>query len=196
MTGLLPVFLAAAEEVAHEAAHEVVATGGHEEAAGIAALGIDPLAILAQAVTFLVIFWVIKRFALDKIVASLEERRKTIDKGVRLGLEMQAEKDKLDEKVETSLHKARLEADKILADAHQEAGSIIKQAEDKAADKVETMITDAHSRIEDDVRKAKKQLEHEMVELVADATEIVIGEKLDARKDGSLIERALAGAKQ
>ena len=50
-----------------------------------------PLAILAQAATFLVLFFVIKKFALDGIVSTLEKRRKTIDDGVRLGREISAQ---------------------------------------------------------------------------------------------------------
>lgn len=176
----------------------IAATDGHAEAApsGLNALGLDPLAILAQAVTFLVLFWVVKKYALDKIVTSLEERRKTIDKGVRLGIEMQAERDKLEESVERELQKARIEADKILAGANEEAGSIIKSAEDRASNQVETMIADAHARIEDDVRKAKRELQKEVVGLVADATEMVIGEKLDASRDDALIKRALQEAER
>ena len=59
--------------------------GAAEETKGIGALGIDALAILAQAATFLILFLIIKKFALEKIVATLEKRRKTIDDGVRLG---------------------------------------------------------------------------------------------------------------
>ena len=171
----------------------LAATEGHAEAApaGIQALGLDPLAILAQAVTFLVLFWIVKKFALDKIVTTLEERRKTIDKGVHLGIEMQTERDKLEESVERELQRTRLEADKILAGAHEEAGSIVKSAEDRASAKVETMLTDAHARIEDDVRKAKRELQKEVIGLVADATEKVLGEKIDSSKDEQLIRRAL-----
>ena len=103
---------------------------GAEEASGIGALGIDPLAILAQALTFLVLFVIIKKYALEKIVNSLEKRRKTIDDGVRLGRQMEAEKEKLEEKVDATLKKARAEADKIISAGHEEAGGIIKQAEE------------------------------------------------------------------
>lgn len=161
------------------------------ESTGIQALGLDPLAILAQAVTFLVLFVIVKKFALDKIVAVLEERRKTIDKGVRLGLEMQAEKERLSQIVEEELHKTRLEADKIIAVAHEESGVIIKSAEAKAAAKVETMMADARARIEDDMREARRTLEKEIVGLVAAATEVIIQEKLDRRKDAALIKRLL-----
>lgn len=170
--------------------------GGAEEAAGIAALGIDPLAILAQAGTFLVLFFIIKKFALEKIVNALEERRKTIDKGVRLGYEMAEERAKLEEKINASLRKTREQADRIIADAHQEAGEVLKAAELSATQKVDTMLADAHLRIEDEMKKAKKELEKDILNMVADATEVIIGEKLDAKKDDSLIRRALAGARR
>lgn len=183
VTELLPIIIAATEESA-------------EEAGGIGALGLDPLAILAQAVTFLLLFWVIKRFALEKIVNSLEERRKTIDSGVLLGLEMQAEKEKLETRVEEMLQKAHLQADGVLADAQREAGSIIHQAEESARARVESMLNDAHARIEDDVQKAKHELEKETIRLIADATEIIIAEKLDERRDNALIEKALKGVRE
>jgi len=86
-----------------------------EEAGGISALGLDPLAILAQAITFLLLFWILKKFALTKIVDTLEKRRKTIDEGVELGLKMAEEQEKLNAKIEEKLAQARVEADKIIA---------------------------------------------------------------------------------
>lgn len=171
------------------------ATEAAEEAEGIAALGLDPLAILAQALTFVVLFWIVKKYALEGIVNNLEERRKTIDKGVNLGIAMQAEQEELNQRIELELQKARKEADAILTDANKEAGSIIKAAEEKASTKVEGMIADAHARIDDDIRKAKKDLESEVATLVAYATETVLGEKIDGKKDDELIKRALAGVK-
>jgi F-type H+-transporting ATPase subunit b len=165
-----------------------------EEPQGIAALGIDPLAILAQAVTFLLTFWIIKKFALSKIVTTLEARRKLIDKGVLLGRKMEAEQERLEEKVAASLKDARREADKIINQAQQEGNEIIKAAEEKASKKVDDMIADAHAKIDDDLARARKDLEHEMLSLVADATEAIINEKLDPQKDNALIARALEGA--
>lgn len=166
--------------------------GSTEEVQGIGALGIDVLAILAQAATFLVLFFILKKFALDGIVATLEKRRKTIDDGVRLGIEMEAEKTRLDEKVDEVLRKARLDADAVIADGQKEAGEIIKAAEEAAGRKVDAMLADAHGKIEADITAARKRLEQEMRALVAEATEVIIEEKLDAKKDESLIKRAFA----
>lgn len=165
------------------------------EKSGIAALGIKPLTILLQLATFLLLFVIIKRFALNSIVAMLEKRRKTIDDGIRLGRAMEAEKAKLDETVEETLRQARIESDKILAEAHQDAGEIIRQAETEAQAKVDAMFRDAHGKIETDLKKAHDQLKSEVLSLVADATEVVLGEKLDRAKDESMIRRALDGVR-
>jgi F-type H+-transporting ATPase subunit b len=171
----------------------MASTGG--ETSGIGALGIDPLAILAQAVTFLILFFVLKKFALKGIVETLEKRRKLIDKGVKLGVEMEAEKAKLDDKVEVVLKKARQEADDIIAQAHEESGAIVKEAETKAVEKVDSMIVDAHNKIDSDIKQARKDLEKETLLLIATATETIIKEKLDINKDAKLIDQALKEAK-
>ncbi len=166
--------------------------GATEEVSGIGALGIDVLAILAQAFTFLVLFFIIKKFALDGIIKTLEKRRQTIDDGVRLGREMEAEKAALDAKVDDALKAARAEADEIIAGGQKEASQIIKAAEEAASRKAEAILADAHGKISEDIAAARKGLQQEMRTLVTEATEIIIEEKLDQRKDESLIKRALA----
>lgn len=166
-----------------------------EEPSGIAALGLDPWAILAQAGTFLLLFFIVKKFALEKIVATLEQRRKTIEDGVLLGREMEAEKAKLDEKVQETLQITRVEADKVLAAAKEEANEIIQKAQSTAEEKSDSILQDAQRKIEEEILAARKALEQEMRQYVADATEIVLQEKLTSQKDSALIEKALRSAR-
>ncbi|RTK94744.1 hypothetical protein EKI60_02465 [Candidatus Saccharibacteria bacterium] len=162
------------------------------EKEGIAVLGIDPKAILLQAGTFLLLFFIVKKFALRGIVDTLEKRRKTIDKGVKLGIEMQAAKEKFDEELEAMQQKARKQADEILTGAAAEAAQIIRDGEASAAKKVDAMLKDAGVRIEREMETARRELRGEMLTLISEATEVIIDEKVDAKKDASLIERALA----
>lgn len=178
-----------------ELLHNFGAEAAGEKAGGIAALGIDLKALILQAITFVIIFLLLKKFALDKILATLEERRQKIDEGVDLGLQMELEKQKLEGMIQEQLQKARKEADVIITGAHEEAGSLIKDAETKANHKVESMLADAHAQIAEDVKRAKKELEHEVLELVSEATEAIIGEKLDSKKDSKLIDQALKGVR-
>lgn len=162
-----------------------------ETSSGIGALGIDGKAFVIQLITFVLAFLVLKRYAFKPIGKVLTERRETIESGVKLGEEMQKERAKLDDKVEKILQDTRKEADGIIAGAQEDARQTVREAEDKAREKAAGILKEADSRIDQDTARARKQLEKELVGLVSDATEAIIGEKVDAKKDAQLIERAL-----
>lgn len=162
---------------------------------GIGALGVDWKAFVIQLITFVLAFWVLKRFAFTPIVKIMDERRKTIESGVSIGEEMQKKQAELDAKVEDTLHKARQEADGIIADAQEAAKSAGTELETKAKKKVENLLAEADDRIAQDAKRARQAMESELATLVAEATEAIIDEKVDAKKDAQLIDKALKGSK-
>jgi F-type H+-transporting ATPase subunit b len=163
------------------------------EKEGFAALGFDPRAFIIQLITFLFVFYILYKFVFRRIVVMLEARRDAIDEGLRLTTQMQAERDKLEQEVTEARKSARREADEVLALTHERAGAIIKEAEDRAQAKVDGMMKDATKRITEESARARRKLEAEVVDLVIEATEVVAGEKLDAKKDAKLLESALKG---
>jgi F-type H+-transporting ATPase subunit b len=162
-----------------------------DSSSGIGALGIDVKAFVIQLVTFLLAFWVLEHFAFKPIVKIMNERRATIESGVKLGEQMKQEEAKMAAKVEETLRKAREEADSIIAGAQENGRETIREAEEKARMKADNIVKEADQRIAQDTARARKQLEAEVVGLVSDATEAIIGEKVDAKKDAALIERTL-----
>ncbi|HEX8227116.1 MAG TPA: F0F1 ATP synthase subunit B [Candidatus Saccharimonadales bacterium] len=170
--------------------------GAESAPSGIGALGINGQALLIQLVTFLLAYFVLRRFAFQPILNVLRERRELIEKGVKLGEDMQREKAELDSKVTATLQDARRQADGIVAVANDAARDTQRDAEEKARQKAENILTDAHSRAEQDIVRMRGQLQSELVTLVSDATEAIIDEKVDAKKDASLIDRALKSQRQ
>lgn len=161
------------------------------DAGGLSSLGIDGKAFIIQLVTWLLVFFVLAKFVFRPIINVLQKRQETITKGVELTSEMIAQKEKLDKEVEKVLKKARSEANEILSKTHDQSNAMIKEAEEKASQKVDAMIAEAKVKIADETAKAKRNLEKEVVNLVIEATEVVSGEKLDARKDADLLAKAL-----
>lgn len=161
------------------------------EASGIGALGLDGKALIIQLISFVLAFLVLKKWAFGPIVRMMERRRETIEKGVKVGEEMQKEKAAFEEKVAKALADARKEADSIVAGANSQARDAIREAEDKAREKAEAIIAEAQDRINQDTARARQQLEKELVSLIAETTEAVIGEKIDDKKDAALIDKAL-----
>ena len=161
---------------------------------GIGALGLDPVAIGAQALTFLVLFWVVKKFALEGLVKKLNQRHEDINRGLHLTAELDKQKTELDERVEKVLRKARKEADAIIGEAKTESGKIIHEAEDDASRKAEDILRAAEGKIEREIADARQELKAEMAGLVTEATEAVLMQKLDAASDRKLVEDYLKEA--
>ncbi|CAN5365168.1 hypothetical protein BH09PAT4_BH09PAT4_05190 [soil metagenome] len=167
--------------------------GAEQSGAGLSALGVDGKAFVIQLITFLLAFWVLKRFAFKPILRVLNERHELIESGVKLGEDMRKEQVELEKKVDKALRDARKEADGIIAGAQETSRDVVREAEAKAQNKAAGILKDAEERIKSDTARARKKLEGEVVGLISDATEAIIGEKVDAKKDAQLIEKALQG---
>lgn len=162
-----------------------------DSSSGIGALGLDGKALIIQLISFVLAFLVLKKWAFGPIVRMMEQRRKTIDDGVKLGEQMKRDKAALDATVEETLQKARKQADTIIAEAHDTSRETVREAETQARDKAAGILKEAEERITTETKRARKKLEGELVGLISDATEAIIGEKVDAKKDAQLIDRAL-----
>ena len=162
----------------------------------LAALGVDAKSFIFQLITFSLVFLILKRFAFKPITKMLVERRRVIEDGVKMGQRMEKEKAKLDGEIVKVMRDARTEADKIIGNAQKEAREIIREAEKVGQRKVDIMMADATGRIDEEAEHAKRRLEKEIVELVSDATETIVEEKIDPKKDAQLIEKALKGRKR
>lgn len=167
----------------------------HESASGIGALGISPSAFIIQLISFVFVFLLLKKFAFKPIVNLLEERHKTIDDGVRMGLRMEKEKAKLDEEVAKTIREARASADQIISAAHKDARQVVRDAEKSALLKVDRIIDDAEARIAEESAHARRTLEKELIGLVSEATEAIVGEKVDSKKDLELVKKAMKAQK-
>lgn len=159
---------------------------------GLGALGFSASAFIIQIITFILVFLVLRQWAFKPILKILNERRETIENGVKLGEEMALAKKQLDAKIDKALHDTRVKADDILSAAQQDARSVISAAEDSAKIKAEQIITEAESRIKQETTKAWRDLQKDLAGLVSEATEAIIDEKVDTKKDIELIDKALA----
>lgn len=171
------------------------ATETAEHATTSLPLGIDGQTLLFQFITFLLVFLVLRRFAVKPIVALLDKRHKTIDDGVRMGLAMEKEKAKFDRELEKMMRDARHEADQIIARANKEARETQRAAEQEAKKKASAMLIDAEERMAEEAKQARKNLEKDLIKMVSDVTEAIVGEKVDAKRDAELVKKAMKAQK-
>ncbi len=163
-----------------------------DSSSGIGALGFSVSSFVIQIITFILVFLVLRKWAFKPILKVLNERRELIENGVTLGQEMALEKKQLEAKIDKTLHETRVKADDIISAAQQDARAVITAAEEAAKVKAEQIMTDAEARIKQETAKAWKDLQKDLSSLISEATEAIIDEKVDTKKDIELIDKALA----
>ncbi len=160
---------------------------------GIGAFNLNVKEFLFQLATFVIVLWVIKRWVLPKIIETLEQRRQTLEQGLVHAKQTEEVLAKAEARAEEVLARARAHADEALAEAKKAAGTIIVNAEEAAAKRARLIVKEAEEHLAQERDKLRDELRGELAELVADATEKLIHEKLDSERDMSLIERAIRG---
>lgn len=161
------------------------------ETGGGGILGFSLSAFLIQLITFVFVFMILKRFAFKPIVKMLEKRRQIIEDGVLLGEKMEKREAELQKEADALMREARHDADRIIGNAHKESREVIREAEKAAKAKSDVILKEARAQIDEDADQARRSLEKEIVGLVSEATEAVVHEKVDAKKDAELVEKAL-----
>lgn len=155
------------------------------------ALGIDWKLLVVQGLAFLVLVALLRKFVYPVLIKSIDDRRELIEKSVAEAKKSQEDADKAESRITKMIADARKEAEDIVARSQQEASSLISEAEAKAKSRGDVFLKEAHEQLAADVAKARADLKSDTASLVALATERIIREKIDPKKDARLIEDAL-----
>lgn len=170
----------------------LASTEAAEENASIfSALGIDWRTLFLQVVAFIVLVWLLGKFVYPVLVKAIDKREAAIAESVAAASEAEAKAEKTQAEIEKLFKQARDDAASLVDTAHKESAQMVKEAEDKAKQRGQQIIKDSRAQLDLDIAKARKQLRDETTELVALATEKIIGEKVDAAKDKVLIAKSL-----
>src|SRR3989344_4859841 len=154
-------------------------------------LGIDWKILIAQAVNFAVLLFVLRKFAYRPILKILEERRAAIENDK-----------KRSEELSMKLAEAEKAKEEILAQARIESEKIIKAAEEAGKEDARNLIAEAREENKRAALETEKNLERErerlfaeakreIGELVTTAVEKTLAGALDKKSEMALVDEAL-----
>lgn len=140
---------------------------------------IDPKQVLTQILGFLILLWVMRRYAWGPILASLEARRQKIAGDFDAARQAKADADATKLQLENELKgieaKARQRLQEAVAEGQKVAGEIRTQAQTEAAARL--------ARAEDDIarerEKAKEMLKEQVISLSMKTAEKILRQRLD-----------------
>lgn len=159
-------------------------------------IGFDWQIALANFIGFLLIFWILKKWAIGPIKKTIDERTEKIQAGIDQAQQSETELLVAQQKAEEQIKAAKGQANQIVADAKEVADSQISNAKGLAETEAAAILKDANAKI----AKNKTQMEKELLEktagLVAMGVEKILEEDVNQERNGSLNKRALDILKQ
>lgn len=157
----------------------------------LSALGIDWMTLGLQVVAFLILLWFLSKFVYPPLLKMLDKRDAAIEASTKAVAEAEKRAENTEKEVARLLDAAKREAAEIVGTARDEATAAIEAATEKAKNRSEHIVSDAQAQIDKDIEAAKKALRKETIELVALATEKVVGKTLDKKLDDAVIKSAI-----
>ncbi len=154
-------------------------------------LGIDWRLLILQIVAFLILVWALGKFVYPWLMKSVDERQDAIEASAKAAEAAEAKAASAQEEIAKLLKEARVEAKDIVTTAKDEAAAMVAGGEEKAKKRAEKIVADAHDQLEKDVIAARKALHNDTIELIALATEKVVGKAVDANIDKKIIAAAV-----
>ncbi len=154
-------------------------------------LGIDWKLLLAQAVNFGILVYVLHRFVFKPLVASLAERQDAIKKNLDTADEVERKLRETETLREEVLAKARQDSDKIIQSAENSAITLREEEVMKTKSEVEKMIASGKAQIENDRTALRSELKKEIGEIVGLAIEKTVGDVVSHDAQKKLANEAL-----
>lgn len=152
--------------------------------------------VIWTTIAFLVVVFLLAKFAWKPILNSIREREESIEKALDDAEKAKEMMRELKENNEKLLQEARLERDELMKSARDTKDKMIAEAKDKAKEEGEKMITNAKESIRAEKASAMNELKNHVAELSLEIAEKIIREKLaNEGKQKEIIETTLKEAK-
>jgi F-type H+-transporting ATPase subunit b len=170
MFDIITFLAASGAEVAHEG-------GALSELAG--KFGIDFKLILAQAINFLIVAFLLWKFAFKPVMATLDERQHKIAEGLQFA-----------EEAKVQLAETEKRQAEVLREANTKAQEILHEARERAGEFEEKMKNETAVQIEDMRKRAEEANELERQKMLADVRKEIA--RLVVMTSGKVLQRELA----
>src|SRR5436190_2065178 len=140
--------------------------------------GVEWKYILIQLVSFLIVLGVLYKFGIKPVTATMEERNRKIEAGLKHAEEMQAKLAAAQQESAAIVKKANVEASRVVDDARKSAKEFLDKQTQEASAKAGDLMAKAQQAIELEHKKMLADARTEIARLVVTTTERVLAKKL------------------
>lgn len=152
--------------------------------------------IFWTGVSFLIVLFILKKYAWGPITNALKERDDSIREALQSAEKAREEMQNLQADNEKLLKEAREERDKIIKEAKETANNIIEESKGQAREESDKIIANARSQIENEKNAAVSELKNIVAERSVEIAEMIVKKDLkDDEAHQELINKYLEESK-
>ena len=169
-------------------AQETTTTAEEDEGSLI---DVVPGLMVWTVVTFLIVLWVLRRFAFRRIQGLIDQRRDRIREALDEADKARSEARELREQVAREREEAKADREQILEESRRQAQRQLEQAREQADADLKMRLEKNREELEAENARLREQIRRDVVELTLLASEKVTGKVLDADDQRRLIDETI-----
>ena len=144
-------------------------------------------------IAFVIVFLILRKYAWKPILASLNEREKTISDSLATAQQVKAEMAQLKNDNQALLAKAQEERANLIKDAKITSDKMVAEAKERAKTEYDRIVADAQSAIEQQKMAALTDVKNQVGKLVIEVAEKVLRRELNNKDEQEKYIVQLAG---
>jgi F-type H+-transporting ATPase subunit b len=133
---------------------------------------------VAQIINFLVVASLLWFFAFKPVMASITERQRQIDQGLKNAEDANLRLEEAKKATAASIHEAQLKGQQLIEEAQKSAKEFSDRQQQEAAERASALITKAQAAIELEKKKMLAEARTEIARLVVATTSRVLARDL------------------
>ena len=157
--------------------------------------GIDWPLLIAQAVNFAIVAYLIWRFAFKGILSSVKDREDQIAASLKSAEKIQLQLQETERQKEETLKDASIEAQKTVNQAREQAQSHLENQREEAERQAEEIVQKAREAMKLEKRRVLEEARDEIASLVVMTSAKVLGRELSSDERSRFSEAAAREAK-
>jgi len=158
---------------------EILASGIEETVQGISeTFGVDWHLLVAQAINFTIVAFLIWKFAFKGILSTVKEREDQIADSLKNADKIKLQLEETNRKQEETLKDASVEAQKTVSQAREQAKAHLETQREEAEKQAEEIVRKAHEAMKLEKQRVLDEAREEIARLVVMTTSKVLGREL------------------
>lgn len=145
--------------------------------------------IIAQIVNFIILLWILAKFAYKPLLKAMDDRRNRIVKDLDSAEHARKEAETLKLEYANQLKTARKEASDIIAKANADAQKLHDEALAQAQKERDALLESGRERVEAEKKKALLDVREQVIALSTEIASRVLQAKLTSEEDQALVTR-------